>query len=195
MEKSKLFLPGILLLFVLISCSSSNGQEQGEKFSDEEALFRQYAFLTQESYYFSESNGSFREQAFNYIDTCSSGIPGYKLLNDNMRFKEPTILEPYLFNNDKSKAWVLILMRDKDLKGKPVEYVEFVLATKEGDDWSFNLKKGYSRSFSYGGYKDSKHPILSEQFITLRILRQLIDQGYMDLYSNQINDNFFDKDW
>lgn len=177
-----------LFISIILGCAAF---KKANDFSKEEALFRQYAFLTKESYEYVLRNRTYKQEISQYIDTCTI----FNFKSDYNRLKEPVILSPFLFNTKKNKAWIMVLNRTVDLKNKPVEYVSFVLASKSKKKWSFKLKKGYVKTFSYSQHSSGSFPILCEQEITLRVLREVIDLGYMEKNSNQIMDSFFEKNW
>jgi len=128
-----------------------------------------------------------------FIDTVSEYMQGHfiKPFTINSVRGGSILLYPYFFNSKQDRVILMILNRKMTLSNKPVEKIRFVLGKKENDNWIFSIKKGYVRSFSY----ENAYPLLSDTDMSLRILRNFIDWGYMPLDEVKINDKFFDKDW
>jgi hypothetical protein len=184
-----------LLLLIQYGCWRGIGSRNVEpqKLSKDEALFEQFSFLLERSIRFDYANPRFRYEVQRFIDTCTvkrdyleKRINPFKLY-DTL----PIQLKPYLFNSIQSEVIICVLNREKDLKGAPVDHVHFVLGRKEDGKWNFRLKQGYENTYGYEG----GHPVLPEVEISFKILRDLIDQGYMPVDEIRINDDFFLKDW
>lgn len=181
------------MAFILLSqlcCAQDLGRV---KLNGNEALFRQYAFLLERSMRFDHGNKDFRYEVQQFIDSCTEysfhqekrvkPFEGSKL--------KPVIVPPYLFNTNYDKVILTILTRENDLQNKPVDYIHFILGKRIGSIWSFNLKERHTKSFSY----EAGYSLLSDTEIFLRVLRELINAGYMPIDGLNINDAFFKKDW
>lgn len=179
----------IILLFVLLLQNSCVQGQQEKKMNREEALFKQYAFLLEKSIKFDFANDSFKYVVQTYIDTCTEYNAQSEMRTSPFR-NTPIQLKPYLLNNAEDEVIIMVLVREKDLKNAPIDYVHFIFGKRTNKKWTFRLKERYVRSFSYEG----GHPLLSDVEMSLRILRTLIDVGYMPLNELKINDKFFEKD-
>ena len=179
-----------LTLFSQMSCAQNINEK---KLDLQEALFKQYAFLLERSLMFDETNKEFKYEVQQFIDTCTEY--NFHLEKRIKPFEgskvKPIIVPPYLFNTNYNEAILAILTREDDLQNKPVDYIHYILCEKKAGKWIFRLKERYTRSFSY----ESGYPILSDTEIFLRMLRDLIDIGYMSRNALKINDDFFKKKW
>lgn len=183
MNKFSKYISFALLFLSASGCAQPKGG--AEEMNSRNALFKQYAYLLQQSLEYTDSNNEVLPAIQKFIDTTRE----YDF-KTNSRM-EPVILQPLLFNTNKQKILIMVLERTIEGKNDPAEYVKFVYADKRSNRWEFTLKKGYTRSFSYA----FGHPVLSDQEITLRVLRDLIDAGYMDSKGYQIHDEFFKDEW
>jgi len=160
----------------------------------EEALFKQYGFLLERSVKFDYTNREFKNELRQFIDTCTEYNMGIeKRVNpfeSNVGIT-PVLLYPYFFNNKQDELVVMVLSKNKEMDGALVDYVHFIIGRKRDGNWEYSIKEGYVRTFRYEGGSTS----LSEQEIALRILRNIIDLGYMPKNKIKIKDNFFKKDW
>ncbi len=184
--KNSLF---ILMLFSVYSFSSIFGQNNMEK---EDFLFKQYAFLLERSFKFDHANPKFKYEAQAYIDSCleySKGIEKWVSPFANNERGGPTLLHPYLFDNQNTKVILLVLIKGVGTQNKPIENIRFVIGSKVDEKWKFELREGLVRSFAY----ENKHPEISEAEMSLRVIRNLIDWGYMPLKRLKIKDDFFEK--
>jgi len=85
----------------------------------------------------------------------------------------------------------MVLKRSNGIvTGERQEYINFISANYSKGYWKFKLNKVVQYSYSYS---NSSFPTLSDQEITLRTLRKLIDEGYMNDSNTNINQSFFVK--
>lgn len=179
---------------MLFNLSSSCQNSALQKLEPQNALFQQHAFLLERSMKFDMLNEKFKFRIQEFIDTCTQfNFALEKRVNpfDTVNNKISVIVQPYLFNNDFSQAIIIVVKRSSDSNNKPLDYVHFILGKNDKEKWSLGLKERYSRSFSYA----IGHPVLSDTEIFLRVLRTLINDGYMASNSLIIDDDFFLKDW
>jgi len=179
----------------LLGCFTSR-TSSGKK-SPSEFFLDQYAYLLHRSFSYDIENSSFKYRIQEYIDS-------YKEYNQVLEeeinpFKhgiplesrnEPKILQPYLFSGEYDRVIIMVVRRDRDLADNRVDRVHFILGEVGSGKWEFTKKKGYVRSFGYEG----GHPSLSDTEISLRVLRTLIDQGFMPVNKLRVNDKFFKND-
>ncbi len=170
---------GAIMAFLLLlnSCSL---------YSQDMDLFQQYTCLLKESF---EYTHDYLGQSFSAkLDSFVTKYEGPDFKNVII---EPIILHPFLFDSSKSRVVVMILLRKRGLSGRRYERVFFISARNLGTDTiEFKLLESYVRSFQYEG----NATILSDQEITLRILRSVIDEGYLFPGTCKVNDAFFEKD-
>lgn len=162
---------------------------------DEDILFKTHSKLLKNTFEYNNKNPDFKKKIYSYL-------LGYKEYNEYLSDSinifyygdnrmNPIVLDPYLFNSNNSKSIIFICKRSKDLKDKPIEYVYFILAKKNDKTWQFRTKTTYQKSFSY----ENNAPLLSDTEISMRILIQFINWGYINK-DGSINDLFFnDKKW
>ncbi len=149
-------------------------------------LYEQYTLLLQQSQDFSAVHPTFLEMVTQYI----ANQKDYRFSDGRMEYM---VCQPFLLSSQKDKVLVMVLKRSLDLNDRRTEYVRFISAQKTDKTWKLALDTVGTRSFSYA-YEEN--PTLSDQEITLRILRNLIDEGYMGKKDLKINDQFFQtSDW
>lgn len=149
-------------------------------------LFEQYACLLSKSYKFLEKENN--EVAF--LDSLNSYLKNTSEYDFNDGRLEFIICQPFLLSMEENKSIILVLNRCLD-NGKKVERIKLISAKLIDKKWLFKVNKGYTRSFSYEG----DVPVLSDQEITLRLLRNLIDEEYLLKNSCEINESFFINSW
>lgn len=179
------------LLLLLIFLQSGYIQAQRKpKLDPNNALFHQYSFLLEKSLKYDHQNNDFKYDVAKFIDTCTWYVSYLEKRISPFDSTTPIQLKPYLFNSDQTQVILMVLHREEDRNGDPVDYVSFILGSYNNITWVFRLKEGYVRSFGYEG----NHPMLSDTEMTIRILRTLIDSGYMPPDEVKINDKFFKDD-
>jgi hypothetical protein len=171
----------IIVLTTQIGCSQNMSSKN---------LFEQYAYLLENSFKFSQE-----EKGTHLIFRADEYIKSYKtenfdFLTTRLHRSEYIILQPFLLNNRRDKGIILVLTRDMDLNDTKVERVHFLSVKYADKKWELRFHEGYVRSFGYEGNAVT----LSDQEIFLRVLRNLIDNGYLKGNTCEINDNFFETD-
>lgn len=180
----------IILAFVFSLQLSCENNTQQMIMNDEDVLFNQYAYLLEKSMKYDFHNDSFKYVVQTYLDTCTEYSAQIESRVDPFKGDIPIQLKPYLFNNAEDKVIIMAIIRSVDQNNNPLDYVHFIIGNYSNEKWAFSLKERYVRSFSY----ENSYPQLSDTEISIRILRTLIDAGYMPPDKVKINDNFFETD-
>ena len=186
---------GIVLLLQGSCVQGQKNTKENEVDYVVDIFFKQYAYLLRRSIEYDIENERFKYEVQEFVDTCTEYRFGtdrlVKPFISHSGRSVPIILHPYLFNNAQDRVIIMILTKDNDTEGDPVEEVRYVLGRKEDDTWTFRKKKAHVRGFRYEG----GHPLLSDTEMSLRILRTFINWGYMPVKEVKIHDKFFEKDW
>lgn len=186
---------GLVLTMVMQSSCIQINRTNKDDVDYSDIFFKQYAFLLRRSLEYNIEDVEFKYEIQAFLNNYKEKAPGLDTLinpfSNNASRNGPVILYPYLFNTKKDRVVLLILSRETNMSGAPVEKVKFALGNRVDDEWIFTKKKAHVRSFSYEG----GHPVLSDTEIALRILRTFIDWNYMPLGEVKINDDFFEEGW
>ena len=168
----------VLPFLILLHSCSLNTQDMD--------LFQQYSCLLKKSFEYTHppAGRSFLVELDGFIKKLEK--PDFQGL-----LLEPVMLHPLLFDSSSDRTIAMVVLRKKGLSGRRYERVFFISARNLGtDSTEFKLLEGYVKSFQYEG----NAVVLSDQEITLRILRSVVDEGYLFPGTCKVNDSFFDKD-
>ena len=176
---------GLLLCYILLFYSDSNGQRfLMNKKKQANIFFNQYTYLLEKSLAFIN-----RDENKPFVDSLNSFVKNQPQYHSHTKFWETVVCQPILFNTTCDKALILVLKRIDVQEGCRFDDVLIINANKVGSVWSFKSKSGVTLGSVY--YPNITR--YSDQENILRILRNLINEGYLYQKTCAVDDNFWNK--
>ncbi len=178
----KAFAKFIILILSLLNLSCSYNRtllKDKNRF-----VTNQFEYLKKESNVFlaKPEQKYFENKLFDYLKE-------YKNYNFFSGRETPILLSPIIINKN-NEAIAFIAVRIYDNSNQDLDYVKFISAKFENNNWIFKLKQGHSFSFSY---IDKTIPRLTNEEIAEHTIRNLMLQGFFK--DNFEDKSIFDSSW
>ncbi len=171
----------ILLPLLFCTFSFLKGQAPSkETINDPVSSYDQYAFLLERSFTFIYKNSSFITSLHQYIKKQGT-------LSQNESRLEPIICHPFLLDASKKRALVLLLQRSKQANGERIEEFYLASAKKSKKTWLFQIA---DQPYEVHYYTENALT-LPDQQLCFRLVSKMIEQGYLQKASLDINNAYF----
>jgi hypothetical protein len=178
----KLFTKMTLVILTIVSFSCSYNKTLLK--TENKYVIKQLDYLNKESDIFlaKSEQKNFEKNLFDYLKRCKS----YNFFNGR---ENPVLLLPLIINEN-DKALALVAVRKKDNSNDDLDYVKFISAKLENNNWVFGLKEGHSYSFSY---VNKTFPRLTNKKIAEQTISNLMLEGFFK--DNLKDKSIFKSSW